>query len=631
MRGLNNKEFKIIGICAAEIHKENVCDISKVISEAVNKKGYKVFLFTPFRNMSENSLYVMGEASIFKIINPEIVDMLIILSESIKNKNFVNNIIANAKKNQIPVLVVEDAVEDCNSIVFNYVNAFEKLVRHVVEHHNCRRVNLVAGMEGNSFSQEREEVYKRVLAENGIEFEQERLGYGGFWDVPTIEVVHKFIESSLPFPEAIICCNDAMAITTCRILRENGYRVPEDVIVTGFDGIELEKYSVPRLTTASMNADDLAGETAEIIDKILKGESAPKVTEIQYTPRFSQSCGCTPMKNELITDKVTELYNRINATDDQESFMFLYHSKSISCKTDEEMSNIMKDFGDTYFWCCVNSDFFTKNSANDNLNNEKSSPFNEQMTLFSHGREVTETNGTLFPSKDFLPHLDEILDNHDYLMLCPMHFVDEVIGYLAVSFENFDFKFSYTRRFLNNTNQILESYKNRRQLVIANAELAQMHMRDPMTGIYNRRGFYKQVHKLIGSQKFKNAFVFSIDMDNLKYINDTYGHNEGDNAIKALAEALVRCSQENEIVSRFGGDEFIMFSIKDTDESYIDDFTSRINERLMQYNMNSEIPYNVVVSCGAAVLTDLTEDKLDDFINLADERMYKQKREHKLK
>ena len=74
-------------------------------------------------------------------------------------------------------------MDNCCSVTFNYSDVFEKIVRHVIEFHGCRRVNFIAGVKGNAFSEERIEAYKKVLAENGIEFEPERLGYGDFWDM----------------------------------------------------------------------------------------------------------------------------------------------------------------------------------------------------------------------------------------------------------------------------------------------------------------------------------------------------------------------------------------------------------------------------------------------------------------
>ena len=123
------------------------------------------------------------------------------------------------------------------------------------------------------------------------------------------------------------------------------------------------------------------------------------------------------------------------------------------------------------------------------------------------------------------------------------------MGYTCAAIGFTESVFSNRRRYITNTTQILENLINRVRLERVNAELAEMHIRDPLTGLYNRRGFYKRAEKLSAGDK--KAYVFSIDMDYLKYINDNFGHNEGDEAIKAVASAL-HANGRDEICSRFG-------------------------------------------------------------------------------
>ena len=120
-------------------------------------------------------------------------------------------------------------------ICHNYNSGFEQMVRHVIEEHGVRRVNMLAGFEGNELSDARLQVFKKVLQENGIPVEEERIGYGQFWDTPAQQEMERFLQSELPMPEAIICANDAMALVACNVLEKAGYRVPEDVIVTKGD------------------------------------------------------------------------------------------------------------------------------------------------------------------------------------------------------------------------------------------------------------------------------------------------------------------------------------------------------------------------------------------------------------
>lgn len=547
-------KYKIIGICTSCVQSDYVREIVSSISRKGVKEGYKVLLFNTFCDLYHNSSYNHGEASIFDLINYDILDVLIIMPEAIKRDSISNEISKRAHEHGVPVICVDSTMDNCCSVTFNYSDVFEKIVRHVIEFHGCRRVNFIAGVKGNAFSEERIEAYKKVLAENGIEFEPERLGYGDFWDMPTKGVLQKFLESDLEFPQAIICANDAMAITACSILRERGIKVPEDVIVTGFDGIELEQYNSPRLTTAAVD-------------------------------------------NDVLGEKI------INAI--------------------EEMAKVMARSGDYYSWVCTNSDFLSNTRQRERFNNS----FTKQMRVFMQTFDNKYKTGEVFDTKDLLPDMEQVLGRHNCLMFSPLHFQDEVIGYAANSYSPIYFLFQNTRRFINNTNQIMESFKNRQRLERANAELARIHMLDPMTGIYNRRGFYKNVRKLISKAEKQGVgvWVFSIDMDNLKKINDLYGHNEGDKAIKAVASLMTKCTAEGGICSRFGGDEFVAV-IAETDGA--DSFYEKISHSIAEYNRRSKSPYDVSISCGYKVGKPKTLKEIDDLMKASDREMYTQKRKH---
>lgn len=462
-----------------------------------------------------------------------------------------------------------------------------------------------------------------MLAENGIEFEPERLGYGDFWDMPTKGVLEKFLESSLEFPQAIICANDAMAIAACSILRERGIKVPEDVIVTGFDGIELEQYNSPRLTTAAVDNDVLGEKIINAIDHMMNGVPLPEKIEVNYTMRISQSCGCKKIDPREVGDKILELYHRMNNSDGHEQHMFSYLAKSVECHTVEEMAKVMARSGDYYSWVCTNSDFLSNTRQRERFNNS----FTKQMRVFMQTFDNKYKTGEVFDTKDLLPDMEQVLGRHNCLMFSPLHFQDEVIGYAANSYSPIYFLFQNTRRFINNTNQIMESFKNRQRLERANAELARIHMLDPMTGIYNRRGFYKNVRKLISKAEKQGVgvWVFSIDMDNLKKINDLYGHNEGDKAIKAVASLMTKCTAEGGICSRFGGDEFVAV-IAETDGA--DSFYEKVSRSIAEYNRRSKSPYDVSISCGYKAGKPKTLKEIDDLMKASDREMYTQKRKH---
>lgn len=620
-------EHKVIGLCVAGIQLDYVRDVTMSISGCAHAKGYNVLLFNAFSDIYYDTAFTRGEASIYDLINYKMLDALVILAESIKNDKVSNMIVQRARENGVPVISVDKHIDGCCNIVFNYTDSFEQIVRHVIEHHGCRRVNFVAGIKGNDFSEERVEAFKKVLRDNDIEFEPERLGYGDFWDTPTIKVVEGFLQSNKPMPEAIICANDTMAITTCTVLRKHGYRVPDDIIVTGFDGIELEQYNNPRITTAAIDINKIGATIVAAVEDVRNGVELPECIEIPYEMRISQSCGCEKIDPMQVGDKVMEFYHKMLDSDGHETHMFSYLAKTVGCHTAEEMARVMSQYSDFFCWVCTNSDFLSADKEYDRYNES----FTKQMRVFMQSSAGKYTSGQVYDVTQLLPDLDDVLSEYNNIMFSPLHFQDEVIGYVAVSFDHRYFIFQNTRRFVNITNQIMENFKNRQRLERANQELARVHMLDPMTGIFNRRGFYKNAKKLMKKADKEGIFsaVFSVDMDNLKGINDNFGHTEGDRAIKALSSALEKLTKDGGICSRFGGDEFVVMMATNDVDKCKEELEQKLSHILKDYNRRSKAPYSVEVSIGCAARKMTLLKELDECISSADSEMYCQKRQHK--
>ncbi|MBR1392483.1 MAG: GGDEF domain-containing protein [Ruminococcus sp.] len=625
MKQSTQKKFKTVGILSSSIHKENVNDMVRSVAKAISARGFKTVIFNPFLDMYKSNAFSRGEANIYSLLDSSTVDAVVVLPESIKNEDISMGIIERAKALGLPVLAVERKVEGCISLMFNYADSFEEIIRHVITVHGCRRINFVAGMKNNPFSDERVQRFKKVLSEYGIPFDEKRLGYGDFWDYPTRQLAESWFTSGQPLPEAVICANDVMAMTVCNVLRQHGKRVPQDVIVTGFDGIDLEKYHTPRLTTCAVDIDEAGEACADAIEITLEGGSCENVIEIPYRMRIAQSCGCHWLSGDAIADKIMQLNDAIVIDDTHEDLMFTYLTRGLGCSDKQTLASTMRRYSDTATWCCVN-----RGSLDDNPHGRLNGFTPEMELLMTTEQDVTE--GTLFDRSQLLPNLPDILERHDTVMFCPLHHEDDLIGYIGFAV-NLDYAlFHNLRRFVLLTDQILESYRNRRTIERANEKLADMHIHDPMTKLLNRRGFYKRASSMIRRMNAGNmsAVVFSVDMDNLKQINDSYGHNEGDRALKALARSLVRLAGPESICSRFGGDEFTVMSL-DTDDEFIGQFADKLTSTLDRYASRAKLPYRIEVSVGSICSRFSTADGLDECIRLADERMYAVKKEHKKK
>ena len=99
------------------------------------------------------------------------------------------------------------------------------MVRNMIEVHHLTKLHFMAGMKNNAFSDHRLEVFKQVLKENGLPFNDSMVSYGDFWSGPAEEATEKLVASG-KLPEAIICANDKMAIAVCGVLNRHGIKIP---------------------------------------------------------------------------------------------------------------------------------------------------------------------------------------------------------------------------------------------------------------------------------------------------------------------------------------------------------------------------------------------------------------------
>lgn len=164
-----------------------------------------------------------------------------------------------------------------------------------------------------------------------------------------------------------------------------------------------------------------------------------------------------------------------------------------------------------------------------------------------------------------------------------------------------------------------------------NIVLDNLSKSDGLTGILNRRGFEDAAESFLEQRRWadKKVLVAYIDMNNLKIINDRYGHEEGDFSLKLIGEKIADFIRTNGICGRIGGDEFacIMECESENEELLIQ---QQLYEAFQNYNMQSDKPYNITVSVGAYILDEDDNTTLKEALALADEKLYVEK-QHRIK
>lgn len=258
----------------------------------------------------------------------------------------------------------------------------------------------------------------------------------------------------------------------------------------------------------------------------------------------------------------------------------------------------------------------------------------EKVCLFEGKKMPIDAKGIF--SSDFIPRERR----HDMLVM-PLFSGEELYGMMLIESGVDHFRYaSQIACQVSVSIEVLEILKkqniikqelerNLAKMEENNRVLDAMSHSDPLTGIANRRGFLDTVNKILKDEKNygKTAIAIYADMDNLKIVNDEFGHDEGDFALRTIANALSESFRDSDVVARMGGDEFAAFAIV-SHEYYAEALKQRIHGILAKMNDNDK-PFYVNMSIGTHEFVIQEDTNLDHILNVADEDLYKEKKNKK--
>lgn len=160
-----------------------------------------------------------------------------------------------------------------------------------------------------------------------------------------------------------------------------------------------------------------------------------------------------------------------------------------------------------------------------------------------------------------------------------------------------------------------------------NKLLNKLSITDALTGINNRRGFMDSVRSQVNSKynEGRHAMFVFADMDNLKQVNDIFGHQNGDFAIKSISEILVNSFTDDDIIGRIGGDEFVAFAFLD-DTQKPTAIRNTITKLSQELNDTCDKPYYIDISLGVSTFTCSPTLNIEEVLHHADEALYENKK-----
>lgn len=631
---------KLIGVFATEVSSRVQGNFYRELHRKAKQFGYNLLVFSGTYDKVKFKDTTPASEELYHLAKHLDFAAFVVHAQSICDTKMMRKLIALGKEKQIPVFVYDaeaygiTKAEGVIPLNTNYKQGFRECVKHLIEYHHCNEIFMLAGPKGNNYSEDRIEMFKQELVAHDMSFCEEQVGYGNFWEIPAAAAVNQYLDSDRPMPDAICCANDAMALTAIKELKKRGLRVPDDILVTGFDGIEDGKFSSPSLSSCEPRWDTVAS----FVFRVLAGEEHDDEFAIPLRFDAKESCGCSSGYNPEEKKEITRLFDNARVNTWQHDMLVtmqfnLIDSTSLADTVDYMKGNLDLFKGYSHLFC-IRDDIETETDYTKKLS---------KMRVLLNKDFLPEAKYKPFTIKKITPdfvHLLEEAEKDDIFLIRMVHNAEKKYGYYMVKTKGF---YSNDLRLLGQFTEsvtiVLENILRNERLSLANEQLSSMYERmseiyikDTMTGLYNRHGYYRDLDLLLQREELQDDYlhIISVDMDGMKYINDNFGHLEGDNAIKSVARAIQECFRPPFVGARFGGDEFIVAQItKEEDGEDTAELSTRLNAYLKNMPMLAGKGYPVIVSVGQSVakVSELVDYKTLE--KQADDFMYREKRRHK--
>ncbi|MBR4345526.1 MAG: diguanylate cyclase [Oscillospiraceae bacterium] len=612
---------KSIAVCVTGFDKETELRVLLGIKERSAELDVNVLLFDSLirRPSSDLGEYVSeevlsGESAIYDLLDVTDVIGIITFGDSFASESIFEKVCEKAKKLSIPLVNINDPVHTTDyNITLSEDKAMELVIEHLAGHHGFRRINFVGGFPGNPQTEQRLAAYKRVLERHNIPVEPERIGYGHFWK-QAVDCVKEFLSRG-QHPEAIACINDTMAVFIMDYLKNENIT---DIVVTGFDGIsDCDQYS-PTITSVRKNFGEAGRKAVDVLCSVHDGHNPPTSIQLDSELLIRQSCGCNAPEKRY-ADFYNDKYGDLNKYKQLTRRLHDMNVRLSNAETPEGFfaatSYIKNYFGFNTFDVCICSDV-------DDISRKglEVSP----TLVYMAGDAPGVPCGTSFPVRELLPYDFKNGEKPAFMCFSPLYYKDKFLGYIAYDPDSEE-QFADCEDFLSTW---IISLSNSAGAFYLRKELENLYIRDTLTGAYNRRGLSQLVRIMFSRRDKRYITVMCSDIDNLKQINDKFGHEAGDVVIREAAHSLMAAFDTDSACFRMGGDEFTLI-IGHDDVSEIQRRLSVMENKLSVFNSVSGLEYKAGCSCGWVTLPIESITDFETMQSEADKRMYEVKRKKK--
>ncbi len=615
---------KKIAVLIASIDREYQQDFVSGLAKAASKRDIDICIFNTqgHMNIAISSTSEVGESKIYDLPDLSAFDGVISLPATMGNEialEKMRDILRPVQEKGKPHISIDVPQDGAVMITFDDRISMEELTEHLISEHDARKIAFVGGPAESTVSRKRLEAVKTVIDKHGCDLDENMIFDGEWTRIGGRHAAEQLLKSE-HMPDAVICANDDMALSVIECLNEHDIYVPRDIAVTGFDA--LREAVLRGMTTVNRPIERASRKAVEILKKWMDGNPPESNTVLLSTiPIYGESCGCY-QKIDQIHEKLrvmgTERWNMERILTRVSMFSGTMAGVGDEKEAAEKIRNFVESWEIPELYLCVDPGICRDTASSD-----------EEMYLLLYGiRDGKEYPAEIFPRHKLAPVMKEERDKPVCLVFCPLYYRDRNFGYVAIRMGAVTGYALYSvLMLLNGALMSLFLQTNIRRYT---ATIKEMSVHDIMTGMLNRRGYMEKAPEVLELARKGNRIftVLSSDMDDMKQINDGFGHKAGDEAICRVGRALHIVEKYGLTPVHISGDEYLAYGIVNS-TAEAEALPDAVRTELMRINAEEPLEYNVTASIGIYAAVPGEEKTLDYFMTRADREMYAVKKKKK--
>jgi len=623
---------KRIAVFADCTGNQLVGGILKGIDVIAKENEIDAFYFCTFPYPEDSYEDNEGERNIFTLPNLKDYDGVILLSFSFNSDEICNKFKERIDEAGVKAVTLDKNLDDIYGIETDNEAGMYELAKHLVDAHGVKRVVYISGQDSEENTQRLAGI-NRALGEVGESVAKKDIIACNWSYFFAYKYTQEWLKTVKKLPDAIMAASDLMGMGACAAIEQAGYRIPEDVIVTGYDNVESSNTYMPAISTVDRQLSTLGAAGMNKLLKLMNNEETPLRDKVNAKSRIAESCGCcqgekynilrnTLCKKQFLKQMMTDQFDRTIWSLDRRMLgisnvdQLLENMKYIATSFDIIAPERQIYVLDSRYFSSVDSKIYA--TSNEGYSKSATAIFADKDTLEPMVKRIQTKNIIPFDTS-------EMKQVHSYVVTA-LHELEYPYGY-TVYVDAVDELAGENLIAWNRTiNRSLARAHENLKLEVANEKLFEASVKDSLSGLYNRQGYNEVAIPFLANNAKMQATsaLLMVDIDRMKYINDKFGHVNGDVAIASVGAVIREILPENWIGIRYGGDEFILIGICDSEADMLD-VEIKLQDALKNYLAVEDIPFPLTMSIGGTLIPPTDDIDLERFISVADETMYQMK------